>query len=128
MDDIEGERGLSRAGKPGDDDKLVLGNIKVYIFEVVQARISNRDHGSHGVSRVVSYCRGGKMVPVDWWVLFSQMDRSWACTHFHFTTLVCKGRVLKLAIPRIKLSDHDTLKIEIGGAPVQFVASLRTVC
>ena len=42
VDGVEGERGLARAGQPGDDHQLVARDLDVDVLEVVLARAAHR--------------------------------------------------------------------------------------
>ena len=43
VDRVEGERGLARAGQPGDDHQLVARDVDVDVLEIVLARAAHRD-------------------------------------------------------------------------------------
>jgi hypothetical protein len=57
VQDIEPERGFSRAGYAGQDDELVLGYRKRDIFQVMQPGAANGDLCSHltSILRVVLF-------------------------------------------------------------------------
>ncbi len=43
VDGVEGERGLARAGQPGQDDELIARKVDVDVLEVVDASAADRD-------------------------------------------------------------------------------------
>jgi hypothetical protein len=43
VDDVEGQRGLSRPAETGDDDELITGNLEVNILEIVLLRADDRN-------------------------------------------------------------------------------------
>ncbi len=49
VDGVEGEARLARARDAGHDDKLIFGDIKIDVFEVVLARTADRDVLLHSV-------------------------------------------------------------------------------
>jgi hypothetical protein len=50
--DIEPKGGFARAGHPGQDNELVLGDCQADIFQVVQPRAADEDLSFHLTSRV----------------------------------------------------------------------------
>ncbi len=55
IDRVEGERGLARAGQPGDDREAVAGDLDVDVLEIVLARAAHADGACHDVGDSVAF-------------------------------------------------------------------------
>ena len=49
VDRVEGKRGLAGAGKPGDDDQAVAGQVERDVLQIVLARAAYGDAAAHGL-------------------------------------------------------------------------------